>query len=206
MVFSNLGMGVALLVLAIFAAGSIKLMWGEYREHLSGRFKVDASEQIKSIKNMILATNFGEIEIELEANSPIGKENFLKLALDGFYDGTRFHRLINDFLIQGGDPLSRDETRKSEWGHGGPGYTFADEIDLNRKMTAGTVAFANSGPNTNGSQFFILTKDADWLNGQHTVLGKVVRGMEVAETISKISAGVTGVPNQDIILRRITFK
>jgi peptidylprolyl isomerase len=130
----------------------------------------------------------------------------LKLALDGFYDGTRFHRLINDFMIQGGDPLSRDETRKSEWGHGGPGYTFADEIDLNRKMTAGTVAFANSGPNTNGSQFFILTKDADWLNGQHTVLGKVVRGMEVAETISKISAGVTGVPNQDIILRRITFK
>lgn len=195
-----------MLVLALLSAGSIRLMWKEYKDHLSSRFEVTANGQIRTARGAILQTNFGEIEIDFATNSAKARENFVKLGSEGFYDGTRFHRLVNDFMIQGGDPNSRDVNMKSEWGHGGPGYTFADEIDPDRKMTAGTVAFSNNGPNTNGSQFFILTKDAEWLDGQHTVLGTVTRGMDVVEVISRLEAGVTGIPNQEVILRKVIFK
>jgi peptidyl-prolyl cis-trans isomerase B (cyclophilin B) len=121
-------------------------------------------------------TNHGKIELELfDEDAPKTVENFRKLAADGFYDGVIFHRVIRDFMIQGGDPTGT--------GTGGPGYTFEDEINQH-KVVRGALAMANAGPNTNGSQFFIVTtQEAPWLDGKHTVFGQVVNGMETVDTI-----------------------
>jgi len=121
-------------------------------------------------------TNHGAIGIELfDADAPKTVENFVKLSKDGFYDGVIFHRVIPDFMIQGGDPTGT--------GMGGPGYQFEDEPNQHA-VERGAVAMANSGPNTNGSQFFIVTADAcPWLNGLHTVFGRVTSGMDVVDEI-----------------------
>ncbi len=134
----------------------------------------------------VLKTSRGEITVELLAEeAPKTVENFVKLAEAGFYNGTLFHRVIKDFMIQGGDPLSREK----DWsihGRGGPGYTFADELN-GLPVVRGVMAMANSGPNTNGSQFFIVTaKEAPWLNGKHTVFGRVVAGQEVVDEIENV--------------------
>ena len=124
-----------------------------------------------------LHTNRGAIELELfDGDAPKTVENFRKLAGDGFYDGVIFHRVIPDFMIQGGDPTGT--------GAGGPGYTFEDEFN-DHPVARGALAMANSGPNTNGSQFFIVTADAcPWLDGKHTVFGRVTDGMDVVDAIS----------------------
>ncbi len=121
-------------------------------------------------------TNHGAIEVELfDEDAPKTVENFRKLAADGFYDGVIFHRVIKDFMIQGGDPQGT--------GTGGPGYTFEDEFNQH-KVVRGALAMANAGPNTNGSQFFIVTTDAaPWLDGKHTVFGRVTHGMETVDAI-----------------------
>jgi len=121
-------------------------------------------------------TSEGAITIELfDEDAPKTVENFRKLSSDGFYDGVIFHRIIKDFMIQGGDP---DGT-----GRGGPGYTFEDEFNQH-KVERGALAMANAGPNTNGSQFFIVTTDAaPWLDGKHTVFGKVTGGLDVVDKI-----------------------
>ena len=121
-------------------------------------------------------TNHGAIEVELfDEDAPKTVENFLKLSGDGFYDGVVFHRIIKDFMIQGGDPQGT--------GTGGPGYTFEDEFNQH-KVVRGALAMANAGPNTNGSQFFIVTIDAaPWLDGKHTVFGEVTEGMDVIDRI-----------------------
>src|SRR5437868_15435399 len=125
-----------------------------------------------------LHTNQGAIEVELFAeDAPKTVDNFEKLARDGFYDGVVFHRVIPDFMIQGGDPTGT--------GSGGPGYQFEDEFNPH-KIERGALAMANAGPNTNGSQFFIVTADAcPWLDGKHTVFGRVASGMEVVDEISQ---------------------
>ena len=122
-------------------------------------------------------TNHGAIEIELfDDDAPKTVENFLKLSRDGFYDGVIFHRIIPDFMIQGGDPTGT--------GSGGPGYQFEDEFN-DHKVVRGALAMANAGPNTNGSQFFIVTTQAaSWLDGKHTVFGRVTGGMDVVDMIS----------------------
>ncbi len=124
-------------------------------------------------------TTQGTIELELfDEDAPKTVENFRKLASDHFYDGVIFHRVIRDFMIQGGDP---DGT-----GTGGPGYTFEDEIN-HHKVVRGALAMANAGPNTNGSQFFIVTTDAaPWLDGKHTVFGQVATGMEAVDAIEAL--------------------
>ena len=121
-------------------------------------------------------TNQGAIEIEFfDEAAPQTVENFRKLAADGFYDGLTFHRVIKDFMIQGGCPLGT--------GTGGPGYTFDDEFN-EHKMVRGVLAMANAGPNTNGSQFFLVTAaECPWLDGKHTVLGQITSGMEVVDAI-----------------------
>jgi peptidyl-prolyl cis-trans isomerase B (cyclophilin B) len=123
-----------------------------------------------------MQTTEGPIVFELfEADAPKTVENFRKLAGEGFYDGLTFHRIIKDFMIQGGCPLGT--------GTGGPGYTFDDEINPH-KVVRGALAMANAGPNTNGSQFFIVTADAcSWLDGKHTVFGEVTAGMDVVEKL-----------------------
>jgi peptidyl-prolyl cis-trans isomerase B (cyclophilin B) len=123
-----------------------------------------------------MRTNHGAITLELfDEDAPQTVGNFKKLAGDGFYDGVIFHRIIRDFMIQGGDPTGT--------GTGGPGYTFEDEFN-DHKIVRGALAMANAGPNTNGSQFFIVTtQEAPWLDGKHTVFGRVVDGMDVVDKI-----------------------
>jgi peptidyl-prolyl cis-trans isomerase B (cyclophilin B) len=146
-----------------------------------------------------LHTNHGPIEIELhEADAPKTVGNFTKLAGEGFYDGLSFHRVIPDFMIQGGDP---DGT-----GTGGPGYTFEDEFNQH-KVVRGALAMANAGPNTNGSQFFIVTADAcPWLDGKHTVFGRVTRGMVVADAISALTRDARDRPREDALIERVELR
>ena len=148
------------------------------------------------VPQAILHTNHGAIEVELhEADAPKTVANFTKLAGEGFYDGLKFHRVIPDFMIQGGDPRGD--------GTGGPGYTFEDEPN-EHPVVRGALAMANSGPNTNGSQFFVVTtEDASWLNGKHTVFGRVTSGMEVADTISELPRDARDRPHDDVVIERI---
>jgi cyclophilin family peptidyl-prolyl cis-trans isomerase len=127
-------------------------------------------------------TTAGTIELELfDDDAPKTVENFRKLSVDGFYDGIIFHRVIPDFMIQGGCPQGT--------GTGGPGYTFEDEINQH-KVVRGALAMANAGPNTNGSQFFIVTTDAaPWLDGKHTVFGQVTAGMDAVDAIEGTATG-----------------
>jgi cyclophilin family peptidyl-prolyl cis-trans isomerase len=143
-----------------------------------------------------LHTNHGQIELEFfDGDAPNTVENFRKLAGDGFYDGVIFHRVIPDFMIQGGDPTGT--------GSGGPGYTFEDEFNSN-PVARGALAMANSGPNTNGSQFFIVTADAcPWLDGKHTVFGRVTNGMDVVDVISQVETGAADRPREDVVIERI---
>jgi len=133
-------------------------------------------------------TSLGTITLELYHDDAAKTvENFLKLADSGFYDGTLFHRVIAGFMIQGGDPLTKEQSENwAVHGTGGPGYTFPDEINAH-KVVRGALAMANAGPNTNGSQFFIVTAEATpWLDGLHTVFGRVVDGMDVVDKIEAI--------------------
>jgi peptidyl-prolyl cis-trans isomerase B (cyclophilin B) len=141
-------------------------------------------------------TNHGPIALELfDDDAPKTVENFRKLAADGFYDGVIFHRVIPDFMIQGGDPTGT--------GTGGPGYTFEDEFNQHR-IVRGALAMANAGPNTNGSQFFIVTTEAaPWLDGKHTVFGKVTSGMEAVDAIEKLPTGARDRPEDDALIERI---
>ncbi|MFL5946032.1 MAG: peptidylprolyl isomerase [Gaiellaceae bacterium] len=148
--------------------------------------------------NATLETNHGAIEIELYPNeAPKTVDNFAKLARDGFYDGLIFHRVIPDFMIQGGDPTGT--------GSGGPGYQFEDEINPH-KVDRGALAMANAGPDTNGSQFFIVTADAcPWLDGKHTVFGRVTSGMVVADKISELPSGPGDKPRDDAVIERVVI-
>jgi peptidyl-prolyl cis-trans isomerase B (cyclophilin B) len=127
-------------------------------------------------------TTVGTIQFELfDDDAPKTVENFRKLSSEGFYDGLIFHRVIPDFMIQGGCPEGT--------GYGGPGYTFEDEIN-DHKIVRGALAMANAGPNTNGSQFFIVTiEQADWLDGKHTVFGEVTAGMDAVDAIEQTPTG-----------------
>ena len=141
-------------------------------------------------------TNHGPIEVELhEADAPKTVANFTKLAAEGFYDGVIFHRIIPDFMIQGGDPTGT--------GTGGPGYTFEDEFN-DYKVVRGALAMANAGPNTNGSQFFIVTTEAaSWLDGKHTVFGRVTKGMDVVDVISAVETDAHDKPHEDVLIERV---
>lgn len=152
-----------------------------------------------------LVTSQGNIELAFYPESPVTVNNFLTLAKEGFYDGTLFHRVIPDFMIQGGDPNSKNPDRTTH-GMGGPGYAFADEFN-NHKLVRGSLAMANSGPNTNGSQFFIVTlKETPWLDGKHTNFGYVVSGMEVVDKIEKVAVDGNDHPVDDVKIEKIELK
>lgn len=152
----------------------------------------------------VLKTNLGDIKLAFYADaSPATVNNFLNLANDGFYNGTRFHRVINDFMIQGGDPKSKDTVQKDMWGTGDPGYKFNDEFNGN-KLVRGSLAMANSGPNTNGSQFFIVTAEATpWLDGRHTNFGYVAEGMDVVEKIEAAETDERDRPLTDVVVESV---
>ena len=141
-------------------------------------------------------TNHGPIELELfEQEAPKTVENFLKLSRDGYYDGLVFHRVIKDFMIQGGCPQGT--------GTGGPGYEFEDEFN-HHKIVRGALAMANRGPDTNGSQFFIVTTEAAaWLDGKHTVFGEVSSGMEAVDSIEGIDTGPQDRPVEPVLIERV---
>ena len=145
----------------------------------------------------VLHTNHGAIEVELfDGDAPTTVDNFRKLAGDGFYDGVIFHRVIKDFMIQGGDPTGT--------GTGGPGYTFEDEFN-DHKVVRGALAMANAGPNTNGSQFFIVTAQAcPWLDGKHTVFGKVTSGMDVVDKLEGLPTDGRDKPREDAKIETLT--
>ncbi|MBI2474382.1 MAG: peptidylprolyl isomerase [Candidatus Taylorbacteria bacterium] len=152
-----------------------------------------------------ISTNMGDITVAFLADTPQTVANFIKLADQKFYDGTKFHRVIKDFMIQGGDPNSKGED-KSLYGRGGPGYTFADEI-TEVLLERGVLAMANSGPNTNGSQFFIITAaQTPWLQGKHTAFGKVIGGMDVVEKISNLQVDQNDLPVQPVIVQSVLLK
>jgi cyclophilin family peptidyl-prolyl cis-trans isomerase len=143
-----------------------------------------------------LHTSEGAIVLELYPDdAPKTVENFVKLSGDGFYDGVSFHRVIPDFMIQGGDPTGT--------GTGGPGYQFEDEFNQHR-VVRGALAMANAGPNTNGSQFFIVTAEATpWLDGKHTVFGRVTSGMDVVDRISAVDRDANDRPREPVTIERV---
>nr|WP_216321789.1 peptidylprolyl isomerase [Deinococcus aestuarii] len=163
----------------------------------------------------LIDTNRGQILADLfEQETPVTVNNFVTLARNHFFDGIRFHRVIEGFMAQTGDPKSVDEGKKDEWGTGGPGYSFADEFRTRLTFdSAGLLAMANSGPATNGSQFFITFAPTDFLNGKHTIFGKVVQGDDVLPKLTRTSdtsggqeAPIEGVTPDRILTVRILTK
>lgn len=154
--------------------------------------------------NIKLHTNKGTIELELfDQLKPNTVANFVKLAKEGYYDGIKFHRVIKGFMIQGGDPLTKDDTQSNRWGTGGPGYTFADEIGNENSNAAGTISMANAGPNTNGSQFFINVNDNNFLDPKHTAFGKVVGGMDVVTAIENVATLPGDRPAEAVVIESV---
>ena len=145
-------------------------------------------------------TSMGNFTIELfEQQAPKTVENFVKLAEKKFYDGVIFHRVIDGFMIQGGDPTGT--------GRGGPGYQFADEFHPQLKHTSeGILSMANAGPNTNGSQFFITVVPTTWLTGKHTIFGELVEGQDIAEKITRVPRGRNDRPSKDVVLKKVTIE
>ena len=146
-----------------------------------------------------LHTNHGPVEVEFfDADAPKTVENFRKLSADGFYDGLTFHRVIPEFMIQGGDPEGT--------GSGGPGYEFEDEINPH-KIVRGALAMANAGPNTNGSQFFVVTvAEAPWLDGKHTVFGEVTGGMDAVDAIEALPTDGRDRPTEPAVIERVELR
>lgn len=153
-----------------------------------------------------LHTSMGDITVEFYGDqAPKTVENFVKLAQAGFYDNTKFHRIIQGFMNQGGDPLTKDDSQMNRWGTGGPGYTIQDEFGTTYKNTAGTIAMANTGvPNSSGSQFFINAVDNNFLDGKYTVFGKVTSGMDVVIAMNKVPTSNER-PLSPVVLKSVTI-
>jgi cyclophilin family peptidyl-prolyl cis-trans isomerase len=161
----------------------------------------------KQFTQATITTNKGIIEIEFTKTAPKTVENFGTLASKDFYNGVRFHRVIKDFMIQAGDPLSKDKANQAMWGTGGPGYKFNDELKGDEKYTLGTLAMANAGPNTNGSQFFIVTANPGVpLPPSYTVFGHVTKGIETALTIQQVKTDANDRPLEDIIIEKVEVR
>lgn len=161
-----------------------------------------------------LKTNKGDIKIEIFGDkTPITVSNFLSLAQKGFYNETKFHRVIKDFMIQGGDPFTKDDSLMNRWGTGGPGYAIVNENIAGLSNVRGTISMANAGPNTGGSQFFINTKDNSFLDfdkapasSQHSVFGKVVEGMDVVDKINLVETGAFDRPVEAIVIEEVILE
>lgn len=193
-------------VVIVLAVGGILFLSNKVEKN------INMEKTTKEMISAILHTNKGDIAIEFfEKETPNTVANFIKLAKESFYNGTKFHRVIKGFMIQGGDPLTKDDSKMNLWGTGGPGYSFADELggeNDNNRNALGTISMANSGANTNGSQFFINTANNNFLDTKHVVFGKVVSGMDVVTEIENTST--TGAPfdrpASSVIIESISIK
>lgn len=160
-----------------------------------------------SVITAIMDTSLGSITLELHPeDAPNTVANFVTLAQEGFYDGIKFHRVIPNFMAQAGDPLTKDDSLVAQWGTGGPGYTFDDEIHENNRNDIGTISMANAGPNTNGSQFFINVAANNFLDEKHTVFGKVVNGMEVVNAIVGVQTEGPDRPVEPVVINSVTIQ
>ena len=176
-------------------------------------YDVDVSNRMNPIA--VLETNKGVIEIELFDDAmPITAGNFMKLINEGIYDGIKFHRVIDGFMIQGGDPITKTD-EVGRYGTGGPGYAIPDEHIAGEKLTniRGTISMANSGPESGGSQFFInlndnvnLDFDKPPLSSKHPVFGQVIAGMDVVDAIAKVETGPTDLPLEDVVIEKASIK
>jgi len=157
----------------------------------------DNGMETKSNRFAVFDTSMGTFKVEmLEDKAPITTENFINLTEKGFFDGLIFHRVIDGFMLQGGDPNGD--------GTGGPGYTIKDEFhDSLKHISAGILSMANSGPNTGGSQFFITLAPTEWLDGKHAIFGKVVDGIEVVNAIGKVETGSMDRPVEDVVMKSV---
>lgn len=197
------------MIASVGAVLFIVILFSMVRSSSDARDEVVGGTEQRLYSEMTTATfitNQGEFTLELNhEKAPNTATNFVKLAEEGFYDGQRFHRVIEGFMIQGGDPNSKDVAKKDFWGTGDPGYRFADEFsDLSNVV--GTISMANSGPNTNGSQFFINTNDNTFLDGKHAVFGKVVSGMDVVMKISQVDRDSKDRPLSDVVIEKVHVK
>jgi len=177
------------------------MRWGGVAGVVAGVGLLMASARAESGRpRATIETSKGRIVIELHADkTPTTVENFIKLATQGFYNGIIFHRVIPGFMIQTGDPTGT--------GRGGPGYTFADEmVPELRHDGSGVVSMANAGPNTNGSQFFITLAATPWLDGKHTVFGRVIEGQQVVEQIVAVPRGADDKPLQPVVMEQVTIQ
>lgn len=215
--------GIAWLMTGGFTTSSDSLVTEDaISEEIPGPLTPDEMQayNVKTTNNMnptaVLKTNYGEVEIELFQDfMPITAGNFIKLAEEGFYNNTKFHRVIEGFMIQGGDPNSKGDDVMI-YGRGGPGYSIPDEHVKGDLLTnvRGTIAMANSGPNSGGSQFFINLVDntsldfdvPDMNNSAHPVFGRVVKGMEVVDTIGRVETGMSNTPVEPVIVESVTIK
>lgn len=158
-------------------------------------------------RTAVFETSMGTFKVELfTQDMPITTQNFMDLVEKGFYDNTKFHRVIEGFMIQGGDPLSKDDSMKARWGTGGPGYKIKDEFAKELSNIRGTIAMANAGPNTGGSQFFISVVDNTFLDGKHPVFGKIVEGMEVVDEIVAVEIDRQDKPVKDVVVEKISIQ
>ncbi|RBQ23095.1 MAG: hypothetical protein ALMCE001_19690 [Methanocorpusculum sp. MCE] len=148
-------------------------------------------------QKVLLSTNHGDIVLELREDMPVTAGNFAKLVADGLYDGVIFHRIIDGFMIQGGDPTGT--------GRGGPGYKIPDEFMPDNKNNKGTISMANAGPNTGGSQFFINLANNNYLDKAHPAFGKVVEGMDVVEKLGKVKTNYSDKPLEDVVIVKATL-
>jgi peptidylprolyl isomerase len=166
------------------------------------------------MKTAVFETSLGTFELELFTEQmPITTSNFIKLIEDGFYDNQKFHRIIPGFMIQGGDPQTKDDSLSHAWGTGGPGYAIEDEFVDGLSNTRGTISMANSGPNSGGSQFFINLVDntfLDWdkqpAQSKHPVFGKISSGMDVVDKIGTVQRDSQDKPLEPVIIKKVTIK
>ncbi|HLD40403.1 MAG TPA: peptidylprolyl isomerase [Candidatus Nanoarchaeia archaeon] len=158
-------------------------------------------------RTAVFETSMGTFTLELfEDKMPVTTKNFIDLAQKGFYDNTKFHRVIEDFMVQGGDPFTKDNSKKARWGTGDPGYKIKDEFAKGLSNVRGTIAMANAGPNTGGSQFFINVVDNTFLDGKHPVFGKVVEGMDVVDEIVAVQTDSQDKPVEDVVVKKIRIE
>jgi len=162
----------------------------------------------------VFETSMGTFKLELFMDQmPITAGNMKTLIEQGYYDGQRFHRIIDGFMIQGGDPQSKDDSLRSRWGTGGPGYTIEDEHVAGLSNLRGTISMANSGPQSGGSQFFINLVDntyLDWdkppMQSKHPVFGKIVEGMDVIDKIGSVETNMYDQPTTDVVITKVTLE